>query len=70
MSMKYIRDYYGVPAKRGARVRYFDGVNEFFGVIVGSRGSLLRVRFDGEKGASLLHPTWWVEYLTTQQEGE
>jgi len=59
MSMAYIRKTYNVPAKRGNSVRY-EGM--LVGVIVGSQGEYLRVRF-GELGTLTLHPTWRVEYL-------
>lgn len=51
MSMTYVRDYYGVPAKRGALVSY-----------EGRRGRItsadhrLRVLFDGDKHTSVIHP--------------
>jgi len=65
MSMAYIRAFYGVPAKRGARIRFTPGwiqpAKE--GKIIGSCGPHLRVRFDGEKRIATLHPTWEVTYL-------
>jgi len=65
MSMKYIRDTYKVPAKRGARVRYTPANKRvgFEGVIVGSSGRLLRIRLDGEEQVKSYHPTWRMEYL-------
>lgn len=64
MSMKYIRDYYGVPAKRGGRVRFAGGDNgPTTGTIASSRGSALCVVFDGNSRSSLVHPTWELEYL-------
>lgn len=66
MSMQYIRDAYGVPAKRGGRVRYTPYGNRYMaheGVIVGSRGAHLRVRMGDEKKAGIYHPTWEMEYL-------
>lgn len=59
MSMKYIRDYYRVPAKRGARVT----VDGKAGVITGSRDAYILVRFDGDKAARPCHPTWEVTYI-------
>lgn len=60
MSMDYVRRYYGVPAKRGGRIRFdYDG----------SEGTITRatahiwVRFDGVKWSVPLHPTWMVTYL-------
>lgn len=59
MSLAYIRERYGVPAKRFALIRFEGRV----GTIVGARGPHLRVRFGGESRAKSLHPTWNVEYL-------
>lgn len=72
MSMKYIRDYYKVPAKRGARIEFDDEMSKFLlgflykpkrGTIVGSKHGYLRVRFDNQKHITTLHPTWKVTYL-------
>ena len=60
MSLKYIRDHYGVPAKRGGRVRYNGRIE---GAITGSVGALLRVRMDGDGFSLKYHPTWEMEYL-------
>jgi hypothetical protein len=59
MSMRYIRDYYGVPAKRGIRV-VADGNR---GVIRGARGQHLRLRLDGDQRLTTWHPTWQMIYL-------
>jgi hypothetical protein len=56
--MGYIRSYYGVPAKRGGRVR-LDGRS---GTIVGTRNQWLRVRLDGDKRPVTTHPIRRVEY--------
>lgn len=64
MSMQYIRDYYGVPAKRGGKIRYTGILSTpREGKIVGSSGQYLRVRFNGVKRLMTLHPTWQIEYL-------
>jgi hypothetical protein len=63
MSMQYIRQCYGVPARRGARVRFSGGNLPAVGVIVGSRQQYLRVKFDGMSRPMTLHPAWKVEYL-------
>lgn len=66
MTMAYIRDYYQIPAKRGARIRwryYRKGPQADEGTIVGSQGQYLRVRFDGSPRIVSLHPTWEIEYL-------
>lgn len=72
MSMKYIRDNYRVPAKRGARIEYTDSTALFImgflyqpkrGTIVRSRGQYIRVRFDGETMIRTLHPKCNVRYL-------
>ena len=64
MSLAYIRNYYDVPATKGRRVLFdWPPTEGKEGVIVGSRDAHLRVRFDGEKSATTLHPTWNVVYL-------
>lgn len=65
MSMDYIRKTYGVPARRGGKVRFrpTDGGVPCLGVIVGSRSAHLRVKFDGMRHSMSVHPTWQLEYL-------
>lgn len=62
MSMKYIRDTYKVPAKRGMKV-IADGEP---GKIVGSHGAYLRIKLDFKKKPLPFHPTWHMEYLTKE----
>ncbi len=61
MSMKYIRDYYKVPAKRGGRVKWFDSrVGQFLFGTITSATNYVRVRFDGECHKTYranIHPT-------------
>ena len=63
MTIQSIRDRYGVPAKRGGRVRYTGGPEPQMGMIVAARGHYLRIRLDGEKRAGNYHPMWRIEYL-------
>lgn len=66
MSMKYIRDRYGVPAKRGARIRFTDsnGV-QWIGRVKSAPGHRIHVAFpEFPRGTAILHPTWNVEYLS------
>ena len=56
--MDYIRLVYGVPAKRGKRVKYCNT----FGIITGADGGYLRIRLDGEKRSKRYHPTWCIDY--------
>lgn len=58
MSMKWIRDHYKVPAKRGMKV-IAQGQR---GTIVGSKNEYLRIRIEGEKNILSFHPTWEMEY--------
>lgn len=59
MSIEYIRNHYGVPAKIGGRIT-FAGVA---GTIVSARGAHLRVRMDSVPSrTAILHPTWRVVY--------
>ena len=64
-SLKYIRTVYGVEAHQFQRIRYEVSGHE--GVILGGKQGRLRVRFDGEKRTSFLHPTWKITYLLTRR---
>ena len=66
MPLACVRRAYGVPAKRGTRIRYTGGPEPKTGVITSASGQYLRVHFDGEPRLRrhTLHPTWHVEYLT------
>ncbi len=62
--MQHIRDYYGVPAKRGARVKYTWRTPGRLGTVVGSRAQYLRVRFDDTPDRIFtLHATWELEFV-------
>jgi hypothetical protein len=63
VSMKWVRDNYGVPAKRGGRVRYTGDGKPRYGTITASRHGSLRIRLDGDKHPMPFHPTWELEYL-------
>lgn len=56
--MKWIRKVYGVPTKRGMKVK----VDGEAGVITSANHVFIMVRFDGKKHALPCHPTWRVEY--------
>lgn len=67
MSLEYIRCAYGVPAKRGARIRYTDpGGVVWTGRITAARGAHLLVLVDdrvpGYRKRLKLHPTWNITY--------
>lgn len=58
MSMEYVRNYYGVPAKRGGRVIVLNlcgEKTEVKGTIASARHNLA-VRLDGEKRTRRYHP--------------
>lgn len=63
-NMQYIRDTYGVPAKRGARVEYTGGQEPRLGTITGTGGCGVLIRLDGDKHSLPYHPTWELRYLT------
>ena len=65
MSMERIRKRYGVPAKRGSRVRYTGNGSDkaMYGTITSARGHHLRIRLDGQKVPHIFHPTWELQYL-------
>ena len=58
-ALEYIRNYYRVPAFKGAKIKY-QGKD---GVIRGGTGSYLLVRIEGEKTNVKCHPTWQIEYI-------
>ena len=68
MSMEYIRTAYGVPARRGGRVKFTCGDAGTMGTITGARGHYLRIRLDGHKRAMSYHPTWQIEYMQPNVE--
>jgi hypothetical protein len=66
VSLDYIRNYYGVPAKRGMRVEYcgHDNVRRK-GTVTGASYAHVRVRLDGEKISKPYHPKDdYLIYLT------
>ena len=58
MSMEYIRNTYGVPAKRGMRVTAYGKP----GVITGAKGAYIMVRLDGKTFSLPHHPTDEIVY--------
>ena len=52
MTMKYVRDYYGVPVIRGRRVTYLGRPGR-----ITSADYRIRVLLDGDKHPSIIHPT-------------
>lgn len=65
--LQYIRRYYSVPAFRGRRVRFTWPQPPKEGRIVCARGQYLGVMFDGETRMQTLHPTWELEYLSSDK---
>lgn len=68
MSLEYIRKTYGVPARRGGRVRFTDVHRTVWNCTIKSaKGAYLMVLADdpvpGNQGRKKLHPTWNIEYL-------
>lgn len=71
MSLEYIRRTYGVPARRGVRVRYTDGAGVIWNcTITSAKGPHLRVLVDdrvpGYRGRLILHPTDNLEYIQVE----
>ena len=60
-SFAYIRRYYGVPAKRGGRVRIWTGEE---GTIIWTYQSNLKIRLD-DGTPMVIHPAFGLEYLGT-----
>jgi hypothetical protein len=67
--MQYIRDAYGVPAKRGGRVEYTGNGSKKQGTITGARGGHVLIRLDGDKFSTGFHPTWKLKYLDARAAG-
>lgn len=67
MSLAWIRKTYGVPAKRGGRIRFTLGRKVWGGTIKSAKNGRLSVQLDESRkschGRMILHPTWNVEYL-------
>lgn len=68
MRLEYIRKTYGVPARRGGRIRHTDSYGtKWYGTIKSARDGRLRVLVDDRipncRGRLVLHPTDNVEYL-------
>ena len=68
MSLIYIRNHYGVPAKRGTAVEFTGNSVPVRGVIVGASGAYLLVMMGGEKRARTFHPTWEMKYLDKEHK--
>ena len=62
---QYIRDYYGVPAKKGQRVALTVNGQLRNGEISGIEGHYIKIRFDGDSKPypGVFHPTDGVTYL-------
>ena len=68
MSLKYIRECYGVPAYKGQKIIYTGRGSPIEGTIRGGRGGSLRVQFgDDPSKVWLQHPTWNVEYVESEE---
>ena len=63
MGLQYIRDFYGVPAKRGMEIEYNGECVPVFGRITSAREGYIRVRLKNTKKIISLHPTWKVKYI-------
>lgn len=61
MSFEYVRERYGVPARRGGLIR-FQGEP---GRILSASGGYIFADVDGRR--CKLHPTWEVEYLPAEE---
>jgi hypothetical protein len=55
----YIREMYGVPAAKGARITYCGDP----GTIISAEHQYLWVDLDRRDDPLMIHPTWEVEYL-------
>ena len=63
MSVGYLREFYGVPARIGGRVRFlYQGRT----AQIQSCTHHLNVRFEDNGQEAALHPTWEVQYLDAE----
>lgn len=62
-SLEYIRKTYGVPAKRGGRIRFTGGREPQEGTITRGSNAHIMVRFDDSLSSVPMHPTWEITYL-------
>lgn len=67
MSLDYIREHYGVPARIGGRVEYSGGKAPVTGEITGARSAHLLIRLAGQRHSSPYHPTWKLRYLDEER---
>jgi hypothetical protein len=58
-ALEYIRDYYRVPAFKGAKVKY----NGIEAVIKGGNRAYIDLEFANKTMNGLYHPTSQIEYL-------
>lgn len=65
VSLQYISAQFRVPAVRGSKVSTKE-LKPRSGTIIGARGSLLRVRIDGQDDSILLHPRRDVHYAAPE----
>jgi hypothetical protein len=62
--MKYIRDTYGVPAKRGGKIIFTNTIGQKLnGTIKSASNFHIKASIEGYKYDILLHPTCRIEYL-------
>lgn len=69
MTMAYIRRFYGVPCRLGARIRLLwpDPDQPRMATVVAARDARIVVRVDGERRTHLLHPEWRIEWTPDEQ---
>lgn len=69
MTMETIRRKFGVPAFRGARVRYEMPGKPIMGTITQStNGNRILVRIDGDSFSTPFHPTWNLTYIASPKQ--
>lgn len=61
--MEYVRNRYGVPARRGGRVEYTGCGKKELGAIRSASDGRLNIQLDGIKHTMPFHPTWELRYL-------
>lgn len=65
-AMGLIREFYGVHAKRGGRVRFMGQLGTITSAMPGEMHLRLRMDYDPSR-TIIVHPTWQMEYLDKEQ---
>lgn len=66
--MESLRRYYGVPAKRGAKIIFTGCKHPVAGRIISAQDHKLYIRTNDGRRFGPLHPTWEIEYAAMSEK--